>query len=111
MLLDIANKAIGSLDFSIQVFVTCLCDPEAVPVIPNCEVKVERPHVAQLLESFIMPRTNIEAGKGRGDGGVGVAVSGPTALATEAQNAVARVPAAITRRLGGLALHTEIFNL
>lgn len=112
MLLDIANKAQGSsLELSIKVFVTCLCEPEAVPVIPNCEVKVERPHIAHLLEPFIAPQADIEGGKGGRDGGVAVAVSGPESLITEAQNVVARVPVAVTRRLGGLALHTENFRL
>ena len=112
MLLDIANKARGSsLDLCIQVFVTCLCDPETVPVIPNCEVKVERPDMAKLLEPYITLRTDTEAGKGCGNGGVAVAVSGPESLITEAQNVIARVPVAVTRRLGGLALHTEIFKL
>lgn len=112
MLLDIANKAQGSsLDLHFQIFVTCLCDPEAVTVIPNCEVKVEKPKVAHLLEQFIAPRADVEAGNRRGDGGVAVAVSGPESLTAEAQNVIAQIPIAHTRRLGGLALHTEIFSL
>jgi ferric-chelate reductase len=112
MLLDIANKARGSsLDLHIQIFVTCLCDPEAAPVIPNCDVSVEKPKVAQLLEPFLTPHMDVEANGGRGDGGVAVAVSGPESLTCEAQNVIARIPAGRARRVGGLALHTEIFSL
>ncbi|KAF8587338.1 iron reductase [Ramaria rubella] len=112
MLLDIANKVQGSsLELHIQIFVTCLCDPEAVPVIPNCDVTIEKPNVAHLLEPFLTQRTDVEASARGGDGGVAVAVSGPESLTSEAQNVIARVSAARTRKMGGLALHTEIFSL
>ncbi|KAI6145652.1 hypothetical protein BKA82DRAFT_4167498, partial [Pisolithus tinctorius] len=43
MLTDIADLAAGtSLDIHFSI-VTCLCDPEAVPFIPNCDVKLDRP--------------------------------------------------------------------
>jgi ferric-chelate reductase len=112
MLLDIANKALGSsLDLHIRIFVTCLCDPEAVPAIPNCEVTIVKPNVSQLLEPFITPGTDVETGRVRSGGGVAVAVSGPQSLIAEAQNAIARVPIGRTKSLGGLALHTEVFSL
>ncbi|KAI6010535.1 hypothetical protein PISMIDRAFT_16241 [Pisolithus microcarpus 441] len=41
MLADIGNLAAD--------LITCLCDPEAVPFIPNCNVKLERPSVYILL--------------------------------------------------------------
>lgn len=112
MLLDIANKAqSSSLNLHIQIFVTCLCDPEAVPIIPNCDISIEKPKVAQLLEPLLTPHTDVETKAGRGDGGVAVAVSGPESLAWEAQNVVARIAAGKAKRVGGLALHTDIFSL
>ncbi|KAF8527870.1 iron reductase [Hysterangium stoloniferum] len=115
MLSDIAKKVEGStLDLHVKIFVTCLCDPEAVPAIPNCEVVLEKPKVSQLLNDVLAPPTDVESGKrnrGRGDGGLAVAVSGPEALTSEAQNVVARVPVSQIRKMGGLALHTEIFSL
>ncbi|KAI6042176.1 iron reductase [Pisolithus marmoratus] len=50
MLADIATLAAGSsVEIHFSIFVTCLCDPEAVPFIPNCDVKLERPSVYMLL--------------------------------------------------------------
>ncbi|KAH9954105.1 hypothetical protein BGW80DRAFT_1464815 [Lactifluus volemus] len=45
MLLDIAEMAAGSsLDLHIAIFVTCLCQPEAVLPIPILIVMTTRPH-------------------------------------------------------------------
>jgi ferric-chelate reductase len=51
-----------TLDLHISVYVTCLCDPEAVPDIPNSLVTMERPAALGMLRRFISP------GAGRGEG-------------------------------------------
>lgn len=44
-------------------------------------------------------------------GGVGVCASGPESLTREAANAVARLALTHGTRVGGIALHTEVFSL
>jgi ferric-chelate reductase len=39
------------------VYVTCLCDPEAVPDIPNSVVTIERPSARGIVERFVRGRT------------------------------------------------------
>jgi len=115
MLVDIANKAQdSSVDLHISIFVTCLCDPESIPTIPNSVISIEKPKIANLVKPFLSSEGGIEAGKtgkGRNGGGFAIAVSGPARLTAEAQNVVARIPAAAARRIGGLAFHSEIFSL
>ena len=49
-LTDLATAVSGtSLDLHVSIYVTCLCNPEAVPPIPNSEVTVLRPTVRKLL--------------------------------------------------------------
>ncbi|KAI0820540.1 iron reductase [Trametes gibbosa] len=56
MLTDIANTVAGtSLDLHISVYVTCLCNPEAVPPIPNSDVIITRPSVTTLLRDLVTP--------------------------------------------------------
>jgi ferric-chelate reductase len=58
MLADIARSAAqtgSGIDLHVSVFVTCLCDPEAVPPIPNCDVSVYRPSVGALLRELVTP--------------------------------------------------------
>ncbi|KAH9900709.1 iron reductase [Cubamyces lactineus] len=56
MLMDIANTVAGtSLDLHVSIFVTCLCNPEAVPAIPNSDVTIARPSVTTLLREFMTP--------------------------------------------------------
>ncbi|TFK77223.1 iron reductase [Pluteus cervinus] len=56
MLMDIANTAAGSsIDLYISVYVTCLCNPEAIPSIPNCDVTLIRPSVYQVLRDLVTP--------------------------------------------------------
>ncbi|KAI0742236.1 iron reductase [Daedaleopsis nitida] len=57
MLMDIANTVAGtSLDLHITVYVTCLCNPEDVPPIPNMDVIAPtRPSVTGLLRDLITP--------------------------------------------------------
>jgi ferric-chelate reductase len=133
--MDIATAAAGSsLDLHLSIFVTCLCNPEAVPRIPNLDVTIHRPSVTAILQRLVSssssrsPSTDLEDGSaenGSADekthevieswtpegGGVGVCASGPCSLTREAQNAVARLSATRGVELGGIALHTELFSL
>jgi len=102
----IANAAQGSgVDVSFRVFVTCLCDPEAVPSIPNMTVEITKPPISELLAPLL------EATKSGSAGGVGVAASGPESLTRSAQNAVARIGPSTAASVGGVELHTELFAL
>ncbi|KJA24762.1 hypothetical protein HYPSUDRAFT_135732 [Hypholoma sublateritium FD-334 SS-4] len=139
-LMDIARVAESSassplpLELHISIYVTCLCNPEAIPPIPNCSVTIVRPSVYRILrdltgagpaslaatngpeaieivdaEADVAPRVPFVAPAG---GGLAVCASGPEGLIREAANAVARLQ--ISGRgvaLGGVALHTEIFSL
>ena len=130
MLTDIANTAVNSsIDLHISIFVTCLCDPEAVPLIPSCDVTMTRPSIYGLLQDLTSRRSasssstsSVEEegtgghGAGRAEtsghaGGVAVCASGPASLTTEAQNAVARLGVARGIELGGAAIHVEQFTL
>lgn len=121
MLMDIAEAAAEepSLDLHISIFVTCLCDAaDAIPEIPNSVVTCTRPDVRQLLAGML-PAEDVEdenkreAGVERVvcQGGVGVCASGPESLTCEAANAVARLGPVHGKRVGGIALHTEVFSL
>ncbi|KAI8992723.1 iron reductase [Trametes punicea] len=149
MLMDIANTAAGtSLDVHVSIFVTCLCNPEEVPPIPNSDVTVTRPSVTALLRDLVTPpcasspssRSRSSTHKGDADtksidsessegadmekvsasarlnwvglgGGVAVCAAGPESLTREAQNAVARISLTQGVKLGGVALHTELFAI
>lgn len=124
MLMDIADAAAeeSSLDLRISIFVTCLCDTPALPVIPNSTVTTTRPDLHQLLARILSPAlveddVEDESKRQAGDermvcqGGVGVCASGPESLTREAANAVARLGPVHGRRVGGIALHTEVFSL
>ncbi|KAF7314253.1 Iron reductase [Mycena kentingensis (nom. inval.)] len=56
LLLQIANRAAhvsSPLDLRIRIFVTCLCNPDAVPRIPGCTVTEARPSVAGVLATLL----------------------------------------------------------
>jgi ferric-chelate reductase len=127
-LFDIARLAAGSsLDLHISVFVTCLCDPEAVPKIPNMTVTVIRPSVTRMLTELLTsaaPRCDVEGASSTSPpsvgnanacpgstGGVAVCVSGPESLTRAVQNAVARLTLTRGVTLGGIALHAELFEV
>ena len=57
MLTDIATAVAGtSLDLHVSVYVTCLCVPEDVPLIPNMDVTVcARPSVTAILRDLVTP--------------------------------------------------------
>ncbi|KAI0655804.1 iron reductase [Cubamyces menziesii] len=64
MLMDIANTVAGtSLDLHVSIFVTCLCNPEAVPAIPNSDVTIARPSVTKLLREFMTPPSARPSGR------------------------------------------------
>ena len=117
MLTDIATVVAESpsLDLHISIFVTCLCDPEAVPSIPNSIVTMERPSAYQLLKDMITPpaggATDGLKWVGLG-GGLGVCASGPRGLTREVSNAVAKLSlSAEVGEIGGVRLHNEAFVL
>ncbi|KAG1809121.1 iron reductase [Suillus subaureus] len=124
MLMDIATAASNStIDLHISIFVTCLCDLEAVPHIPNSIVTLSRPSVQDLLKDFISPSPSSDREDSveirfdesqklhASGGGVVVCASGPESLTREAQNAVARLGLTMNMDVGGIALHTELFTL
>lgn len=119
-----------SLDLHISVFITCLCDPEAVPLIPNSDVTTVRPSVHTLLSDLLEPLSTTSANhhpvdvEGTAskipDGpntdrtpcvGVAVCASGPESLIREAQTAVSQMGLRKGAKFNGIALHTELFVL
>lgn len=135
----IANTASqsSSFDLHISIFVTCICNPDAIPPIPNSDVTIFRPSVTAILRELTTPPSAAsevvasssassldedveELGEkavrsklpwlGLG-GGVGVCASGPESLIREAQNAVAKLGVMRGREVGGVGLHTELFAL
>ncbi|PVG04513.1 hypothetical protein CPB86DRAFT_1133 [Serendipita vermifera] len=102
---EIASAAAkdSSLELHMKFFVTCLCDPEAAPHITNSEITIIRPSIPTLLDEFV-------ARASESQGGIGIATSGPESLVAEARNSVATLGTQIAR-LGGVALHTEVFSL
>ena len=122
MLLEIARTAKGSsIDLHMSIFVTCLCNPEAVPNIPNCDVTIERPTVHRLLHDFVSSAGAPEFGgseKGKskapsiGSGGdLAVCAAGPEAMTREAKNAIARLTMSQRMQLGKVSCHTELYSL
>jgi len=143
--MDIANAAANTaassppLYLHISIYVTCLCNPEAILPIPNCDVTIIRPSIFNvLLDLTSPPRSASKASDqtslssvsvadhdteqdasfstklpwvGSG-GGVAVCASGPTGLTREAANAVARLQiSGKARDIGDVALHTEVFTM
>jgi ferric-chelate reductase len=113
MLTELSNTVTGtSLDLHISIFITCLCNPQAIPEIPNSIVTVERPSVHNLLHGMITPPDDDQDLKWVGlGGGLGVCVGGPESLTAEVSNAVARLSLSRGVELGGIELHTELFSL
>ncbi|TFK37211.1 hypothetical protein BDQ12DRAFT_685512 [Crucibulum laeve] len=66
-LMDIATVAATSagssmpLDLHISIYVTCLCKPEAIPPIPNCDVTIVRPSVYEVLKDLVTPPASLTA--------------------------------------------------
>ena len=56
--MDIATVAASpssGLELHISVYVTCLCNLEAIPPIPNCDVSIIRPSVYRVLMDLMTP--------------------------------------------------------
>ncbi|KAI3601601.1 putative iron reductase [Moniliophthora roreri] len=138
MLADIARTVEGveGLDLHISVYVTCLCNPDAVPMIPNMDVSVYRPSVKESLKQLITPPSSsssstLEEVMGKVidpesgvppsistklpwiplGGGVAVCAAGPEGLTREASNAVASVSLTRGVELGSVGLHTEVYSM
>ena len=45
--------ACPDLELHITIYVTCLCDPGAVPQVPNCDVLLARPRVGEVIKRVI----------------------------------------------------------
>ncbi|KAF9446921.1 hypothetical protein P691DRAFT_707681 [Macrolepiota fuliginosa MF-IS2] len=66
-LMEIAHAAASSaysstpLSLHISVYVTCLCNPEAVPPIPNCDVTILRPDVYHILNDLVTPPSSFSS--------------------------------------------------
>jgi len=117
MLMDIATVVAEcpSLNLHVSIFVTCLCDPEAIPPIPNSVVTMERPSTHQLLNYMITPPVDdaVDGLRWVGlGGGLGICASGPSKLTKEVANAVAKLSlSGGVGDIGGVGLHTETFVL
>ncbi|KAJ4480196.1 iron reductase [Lentinula aciculospora] len=185
LLIPIANLVADcpDLDLHVSIYVTCLCNPEAVPPIPNSDVLMlaQRPDTSKILLDLTTPpmkkldcccaggsddedvKCTCSAACGGADtsndvkkaqplsvssvedleiaevprkhlardpeacatlaeasaklqwvglgGGVAVCASGPGSLTREASNAVAKVSLLRGIELGGVGLHTEMFNV
>ncbi|KAK7027523.1 ferric-chelate reductase Frp1 [Paramarasmius palmivorus] len=129
MLADIAKAAdsVEDLDLHVSVFVTCLCNPEAVPWIPNMDVLMQKPEPKELLMQLIMlsvgsssahktldseSGTSARVGsRARTGGGLAVCAAGPEGLVRKAGNAVARMSLTRGIELGGIDLHTEVYSM
>ncbi|KZW01965.1 hypothetical protein EXIGLDRAFT_760198 [Exidia glandulosa HHB12029] len=112
LFLDIANKAKGSsIDVHFSIYVTCLCNPEAVPDIPGFDVTMDKPSMRSHMALFLNGSDKEAGNLAATGGGLGVAVCGPNDLIREGQNTIATLSPAQVKRLGGVSLHTEHFSL
>jgi len=119
-LMDIARTAAkSSVELHISIYVTCLCNPEAMPPIPNLLVSISRPSVRALLAEFIAPSSTASGSdealkpgpRGVQGGGVAVCAAGPETMTRQTSNAVASLSLRHSRRTGGISLHTEVFSM
>ncbi|KAJ7636327.1 iron reductase [Roridomyces roridus] len=125
----------ANVELRIKIFVTCLCDPEAIPPIRGCVVSEAKPSVSGVLRELLDPdlvsgeesldvrevaavTSDQDAEKGvsayayvQGRDGVAVFAAGPGRLIREAGNAVVRANllGARGRRAGGVAFCAEEF--
>ena len=44
-----SSTSVAPLDLHISIYVTCLCSPEAVPPIPNCDITIIRPSLYKVI--------------------------------------------------------------
>ena len=115
LLQDLAYAAAkSSIDLHITIYITCLCEPEKVPIIPNCDIFVDRPSMRAILAGLVSPSAAevSPAAKSKrigSGGGVGVCAAGPESLIRDARNAVAGLALTKGLELGGIELHTEVY--
>ncbi|KAL1762397.1 ferric reductase like transmembrane component-domain-containing protein [Schizophyllum commune] len=107
----LARLTQGGANVHITIYVTCLCQPELIPHIPNCDVVLwdgigdsGRPSVGSLVKQFVG-----EVDGKQGEASVAVLAAGPRSLVAEAGNAVARLRAAGPDVEVGY--HGEVFDL
>ncbi|KAG8935915.1 hypothetical protein FRC02_005670 [Tulasnella sp. 418] len=99
-----------SLDILVRFrfYITCPCDPAAIPNIPNMTILESKPDISQCLSDFLVDDHLVSP---IGGSGVGVVASGPERLTTDTRNAVAKIGPSLARRVGGIELHTEAYTL
>ncbi|TRM60114.1 ferric reductase like transmembrane component-domain-containing protein [Schizophyllum amplum] len=107
----LARLTAGAAHVHITVYVTCLCQPELIPDIPNCDVVLwdgvgdsGRPSVGSLMKTFV---AEVDAKDEQAS--VAIMAAGPRSLVAEAGNAVARLKAAGPSVEVGY--HGEVFDL
>ena len=103
----IASRAAApdsTINLHIAVYVTCLCNPEEVPFVPNCDVLLEKPSMRQLVDGVVSSGVGtavaaadpekpdvVQQGGRRGEWkSLAVCAAGPESLTGEAKNAAAR---------------------
>ena len=143
LLNTIARQAAAcpDLDLHITIYVTCLCDPDAVPQTPNCDVLLARPKIGEVIKRVVYgtpdPAKQVEEGDltmqsdccekmteesescgthtlGPAAAGSGLAVcaSGSQELTREAANVMAALSASKKgRELRSIAFHTEVYAI
>ncbi|EJD05206.1 uncharacterized protein FOMMEDRAFT_145758 [Fomitiporia mediterranea MF3/22] len=117
-----AGEPESSLDLHISVYVTCLCNPEDVPPIPNCDVLLEKPSIGRVVEGFVSPSvpmydneshdSNEKEKTTKGNSvwsSLAICAAGPESLTAEAKNAAARL--ALRSSTRKVECHTETYFL
>ncbi|KAJ7037152.1 hypothetical protein C8F04DRAFT_1209918 [Mycena alexandri] len=109
----LAARPDSGLDLRICIFVTCLCDPDAVPDIPGCTVTEARPIVGTVLSRLLDPRPAPGADCcGISDLDESEASSARARIPHhEAGNAVASANLGRGRAAGGVAFCGEVFTV
>ena len=85
------------LDLSFRFYITCLCDPEAIPPIPAEVAKLS-------ISTLLIPLLSATKGDG-----VGVSAGGPEGLIRTAHNIVVTLGPRLVCSAEGVNLHTELF--
>jgi len=49
------STSVAPLGLQISIYVACLCNPEAVPSIPNCDVTIIRPALYKAILNLTTP--------------------------------------------------------
>lgn len=51
----LSSNSANPIELHISIYVTCLCNPEAIPPIPNCDVTIIRPSLYRILADITTP--------------------------------------------------------